>query len=184
MNRLHRAWQGLLAIISTPRDRRRAYGVAGLLLALLSVFPQPHVARAKLVPQDSQTIGLGSMMNALGGQLQGFASLLGGARQPIDMYLAVGRSAEVADDVIHRMKLDGADQYGSAARARVALERKVDVHSLTGGMIEIEVRSHDAAFARALTQAYVRAIGERIPSFRLFRETTDRRPKGHSTRSV
>ena len=47
------------------------------------------------VPQDSASLGLNSMMNALGGQLQGFATLLGGGRQPIDMYLAIGRSSDI-----------------------------------------------------------------------------------------
>ncbi|HEV2597143.1 capsule biosynthesis protein [Sphingopyxis sp.] len=150
------------AFVADPRMRRRAYVLAMLVLALLTVFPQPYVARAKLLPQDNNSIGLGSMMNALGGQLQGFASLFGGAKQQTDMYLAVGRSGEVSGAVIRKLKLVGPGGYSSATRARVALAQKVDVHSLTGGIIEVEVRTRDAGEAEALTRAYVDAISDRI----------------------
>ncbi|MDO9368250.1 MAG: capsule biosynthesis protein [Sphingopyxis sp.] len=148
--------------VADPRMRRRAYALAALILALLTVFPQPYVARAKVLPQDNNSIGLGSMMNALGGQLQGFASLFGGAKQQTDMYLAVGRSSEVGDAVIRKLKLVGPGGYASATKARLALAKKVDVHSLTGGIIEVEVRTHDAEEAEALTRAYVGAISNRI----------------------
>jgi hypothetical protein len=152
----------ILDLVADPRWRRRAYALIALVLAVLTVFPQPYVARAKILPQDSNSIGLGSMMNALGGQLQGFASLFGGAKQQIDMYLAVGRSDEVTVAVIRKLKLAGPGAHGSERSARVALAKKVDVHSLTGGMIEIEVRTRDAAEAEKLTGAYVEAISDRI----------------------
>ena len=63
-------------LLGEPRQRRRGYLIIAVILALLCVFPRPYVARAKVVPQDASSIGLSSMMNALGGQLQGFAALL------------------------------------------------------------------------------------------------------------
>lgn len=162
MSRTGTLWQRATVFAADPRMRRRAYALAGLVLALLTVFPQPYVARAKVLPQDSNSVGLGSMMNALGGQLQGFAALFGGAKQQVDMYLAIGRSSEVGDEVIRKLKLVGPDGYSSATKARVALARKADVHSLTGGIIEVEVRTHDPDEAEALTRAYVDAIGNRI----------------------
>lgn len=149
------AWNGL-------RTRRRIYAAVVLVLLVLCVFPRPYVARAKIVPQDSNTVGLGSTMNALGGQFQGFAALLGGARQPIDMYLAIGRSAEVTDDVIKRLKLVGPKEYSSERKARLFLASKVDIHSLTGGIIEIEVRTHDDEKSLAIARAYSQAISQRI----------------------
>lgn len=152
----------VIAFVAEPGARRRLYALAALLFALLTVFPQPYVARAKVLPQDSNSIGLGSMMNALGGQLQGFAALFGGSKQQVDMYLAVGRSSEVTDEVVRKLKLVGPGGYSSAVKARIALAKKADVHSLTGGIIEVEVRTHDAEEAEALTRAYVDAIGNRI----------------------
>lgn len=150
------------AVLSDPRRRRQGYAVLALLLAVLCVVPRPYVARAKMVPQDSNSIGLESTMSAVGGQLQSFAALLGGARQPVDMYLAIGRGAEVTDAVIRGLKLVGPGGYPSADRARLALARKVDVHSLTGGIVEVEVRTHDPRESVALTGAYVREISDRI----------------------
>lgn len=154
--------ESLFARIADPRQRRIGYAVLAALLALLCVFPQPYVARAKLVPQDNNSIGLGSMMNALGGQLQGFAALFGGAKQPIDMYLAIARGTEVTDAVIQKLKLVGPGGYASQDRARIALAKKADIHSLTGGIVEVEVRTHNAQQAEAMTRAYVQAVSDRI----------------------
>ncbi|MDF2603664.1 capsule biosynthesis protein [Sphingomonas sp.] len=146
--------------VRDPRWRLRVYGALAVVLAVLCLVPQPYEARAKLVPQEPGSLGLGSTMNALGGQLGGFAALLGGAKQPIDLYLTIARGREVADAVIARLKL--ADRYGSERKAQLALAKKVDVHSLTGGVIEIETRSRDAEEAQALTRAYVAAVTDRL----------------------
>jgi uncharacterized protein involved in exopolysaccharide biosynthesis len=141
-----------------PRWRRRAYALAALLLAVLCVVPPPYEARAKLVPQDPASLGLGSALG--GGQLGGFAALLGGAKQPVDLYLAVARGREVTDGVIARLKL--AETYGSERAARLKLAAKVDIHSLTGGVIEVEARTHDPEEAEALTRAHVAVITTRL----------------------
>jgi len=159
-------WQRIRnAAIETARDgrrRRRAYAVACLLLAVLCVFPQPYVARTKIVPQDTSSLGISSMTGAYGGQLQGFAALLGGGKQPIDMYLAIARGTEVADAVIGKLRLADTTDAADMRDARAALKRKVDIHSLTGGIIEIETRGFNPKQAQALTAAYASAISDRI----------------------
>jgi hypothetical protein len=77
----------MLRRLQDSRWRLKVYALAALVLAVLCIVPQPYEARAKLVPQEPGSLGLGSTMNALGGQLGGFAALLGGAKQPIDLYL-------------------------------------------------------------------------------------------------
>lgn len=160
--------------IQEPRKRRLIYAGTALILAALCVVPRPYVARAKLVPQDASSIGIGSMMSAVGGQLQGFAALFGGARQPIDLYLAVARGDEVAEKVVKSLDLAGPEQYGSDRKARLALMKKVDVHSLTGGVIEVETRSHSAEEAKALTEAFVAAITTRLNTLGMDRVTRKR----------
>lgn len=155
-------WERIGEAAREPGLRRRAYAVLALLLAVLCVFPQPYVARTKIVPQDTASLGLGSMTGALGGQFQGFAALLGGGRQPIDMYLAIARGTEVTDAVIRKLKLAAPDDPADMRDARAALKRKVDIHSLTGGIIEVETRGFDPARAQALTAAYAGAISDRI----------------------
>lgn len=152
------AWR----LASDDRTRRKGYVVVALLLAVLCIWPQPYVARAKILPQDSSTVGLSSMLSALGGRLQDFASLLGG-KQSVDLYLIVGRSENVAENVIASLKLAGpAGKYDTVRDAKIALSKKVDVHSLTGGVIEIETKSHDPEEAVSLTEAYVSAISQRL----------------------
>lgn len=145
--------------VTDPRWRIRAYAVVALILAILCIVPQPYEARAKLVPQDPSSLGISSSIGG-GGQLGGFAALLGGAKQPVDLYLAVARGREVTDEVIKRLKL--AQEYGSDRDARLKLEKMVDIHSLTGGVLEIETRTRGADTAVALTQAYVAAITDRL----------------------
>lgn len=145
--------------VRDPHWRLRCYALAALVLTLLCVVPRPYEARAKLVPQEPGSLGLSSTMGGMG-QLGGFAALLGGGEQPIDLYLSVARGREVTDAVIAQLKL--VDRYGSPRRAQLALAQKVDIHSLTGGVIEVEVRTHDAAEAQALTQAHVAAISQRL----------------------
>jgi uncharacterized protein involved in exopolysaccharide biosynthesis len=157
-----RAGAWLASAAGDPRRRRCAYAALALILAVLCVLPRTYVARARVLPQDAQSLGLGSTMGAFGAQFQGFAAMFGGARQPIDLHLAIGRGAEVTEDVIRRLRLVGPDGYASREQARRALERKIDIHSLTGGLIEIEARTHDPREAEALTGAYVEAIGARL----------------------
>lgn len=177
----------LIALWRDDRRRRIGYAVLAIVLAILCVAPRPYMARAKIVPQDSNSIGLSSMMNALGGQIQGFAALLGGAKQPIDLYLAVGRGAEVRNAVIDKLRLVGPGGYPDRTRATLALTRKVDVHSLTGGILEITARTHDPEEAEKLTRAYVEAIGARIQALgrdrvRRKREIVDLRFREAATR--
>ena len=103
-----------VAIAADPRLRRRAYALAILVLALLTVFPQPDVARAKLLPQDNNSIGLGSMMNALGGQLQGIAG---------KHCRVLTESAQVAalEPVIRRPQHTGADDQDQAGEQGVTV---------------------------------------------------------------
>lgn len=145
-----------------------------LVLAVLCFFPRPWVARAKLLPQDSSSAGLGQIISSLGGQLSNFANLLTGGRSPNDLYLIIGRSDAVTEDVIRAQHLVGPGRpYGSERAARVDLARKVDVHLLIGGVVEVETRTHDPQESLNLTQAYLTAISDRIGA--LTRQTTRRK---------
>ena len=162
------AWAG------RPRDRRLAYALLAAALAILCVFPRPWVARAKLLPQDSSSAGLGQIVNSLGGQLSNFANLLTGGRPPNDLYLIIGRSAGVTMDVVKALDLAGPDRrYRTVDAARVALDDKVDVHLLLGGVVEIEAHTRDPEESLRLTAAYQKAISNRIGA--LGRETIRRK---------
>ena len=158
---------GVIAFIENDRNRRIVYALAAIVLAVFVFFPRPYVARATLVPQDtSSSAGTNTMLTLLGGQSQNFASLLGGGRVSNDLYLIIGRSDSVASDVINRLKLVGpSGRYSSVDRAKVKLSKKVDIHLLLGGVMEIETRTNDAKYSKELTAAYVAAISKQLAAF-------------------
>lgn len=157
---------GPLKRLREPRLRWLAYAIAALVLALLCVFPRPYIARAKIVPGDSGANSLVSVVGALGGaQAQNLASLFGD-RGASEVALQIARSEAVATDVIDRLKLAGPGKpYASAKDARLALAKKVDVHTLLGGILEIETKVQDADLSLAVTKAYVDSIGERLGTY-------------------
>jgi uncharacterized protein involved in exopolysaccharide biosynthesis len=157
---------GIVAWTREPRLRWIAYGVAALLLAMLCLFPRPYIARAKIVPSDSSANSLISMVGALGGgQAQNLASLFGD-RGAIEVALQLSRSEVVANDVIERLDLAGRSKpFANPRDARLTLAKKVDVHTLLGGILEIETKAHDADFSLAVTKAYVDAISDRLADY-------------------
>lgn len=168
--------QGRLSVtrMLEPQTRWIGYAFLSLILAILCFFPRPWVARAKLLPQDSSSAGLGQIVSSLGGQLSNFANLLTGGRAPNDLYLIIGRSDGVRDDVIRTLGLVGPERrYATPTAAKVALDKEVDVRLLLGGVVEIEATTYDGERSLALTRAYTSAISRRISM--LTRQTTRRK---------
>lgn len=131
------------------------------MLVILSVFPRQYFARAQILVLDSQSAGLSSILDAFGGGIQNFASLLG-VHQSVEVYLIIGRSHEVLSKVIQKLNLVDHRGFGDETHAEVKLLRRVDVHSLEGGIIEVEAHDFDPEFAKALTSAYIDAMRDRI----------------------
>lgn len=139
--------------------RRALYLVVALVAVLLCLFPRPHLARVKLLPQGSNG-GAGALISALGGGgVQNFAAMLGAQKTN---YLVIGRSHDVQQDVVER--LDLVDVWNSAdqAAAERKLGKKVDVQLLTGGVLEVTARDTDPAFAQRLVEGFSEAIKTRL----------------------
>jgi hypothetical protein len=97
------------------------------------------------------------------GQIQDLAALFGGGRRAIDLYLTIGQSEDVRNEVIDTLKLVGpSGRYATLREARVKLEHQVDVQSLPGGVIEIEAHTHDPEESLQLAKSYTTAIAERL----------------------
>ena len=153
--------------VRNRRLRWLGYALLGFVFAILCIFPRPYDARARVVPQDTaNSTGTNAVLNLLSGQSQAFASLIGGGRATNDLYLLIGRSDSVQADVVGKLGLVGPDrQYGTMESAKNALNRKVDVRMLLGGVLEIETRSWDKEEAQKLTAAYVTAISRQLALF-------------------
>jgi len=157
-----------LAWVANDRLRRIAYLLSAIIAGILIFFPRPFVAEAKIVPQDTSATAASttSLIGALGGSAQTLNSLLIGGKATNDLYLVIGRSDSVADEVIKRTGLVGPNgKFSSVRRARLFLDRRVDVHLLLGGVMEIETKLYDPDEAKKITDAYAIAISNQLASF-------------------
>lgn len=158
----------VVTFVRNDRNRRLAYLVLGLVSAILIFFPQPYVAKAKIVPQDTgaSAASTTALIGALGGQASSIGTLLGGGRPSNDLYLIIGRSDSVANDVITSLGLVGPNApFRSFRKAKLYLDRHVDIHLLLGGVMEIETKLYDPEKAVRITTAYEHAIGRHLASF-------------------
>ena len=162
MGRIERYWQFVLDFWQTTVRRRIAYAVLTLVLTILVFFPEPYLGRAKILPQDSSSTGLNSVLNSLAGQSGVFAAFLSN-RQAINLYLQISRSQEVRLDVVKSLDLVGDDRaYDSLDDALIDLDDKIEIDALQGGLIQIEAHTYDAVEAGQLTKAYTRAISDHL----------------------
>lgn len=147
-----------------PRNRRIGYAVLAVILAVLCLFPQPFVARAKILPQDTSSTGLNAVLNSIAGQDGVFSAFLTN-RQAIDIYLIIARSREVRSQVVENLGLVGpGKRYMSVGSAMTDIEDKVEINTMTGGVIQILTTTHDRSEAEQLTAAFSEAISDRIRS--------------------
>ena len=143
----------------SPTRRRVLYAAVALVAVLLCLFPRPHLARVKLLPQGSSS-GAGALISALGGGgVQNFAAVLGAQKTN---YLVIGRSHDVQQEVVQRLNLVDLWNSPDQAAAERKLGKKVDIELLTGGVLEVTARDTDPAFAQRLVEGFSEAIKTRL----------------------
>jgi len=158
-------------IAQSPTRRRGLYAAVALVAVLLCLFPRPHVARVKILPQAS-TSGAGALISALGGGgVQNFAAVLGAQKTN---YLIIGRSHDVQQDVVQRLDLVEVWNSADPAAAERKLAKKVDIQLLTGGVLEVTARDTDPAFAQRLVEGFTEAIKARLKGLGLEQVRTKR----------
>ena len=143
----------------SPTRRRVLYAAVALVAVLLCLFPRPHLARVKLLPQGSNS-GAGALISALGGGgVQNFAAVLGAQKTN---YLVIGRSHDVQQEVVQRLDLVDLWNSPDQAAAERKLGKKVDIELLTGGVLEVTARDTDPVFAQRLVEGFSEAIKTRL----------------------
>lgn len=158
-------------IAQSPTRRRGLYAAVALVAVLLCLFPRPHVARVKILPQAS-TSGAGALISALGGGgVQNFAAVLGAQKTN---YLIIGRSHDVQQDVVERLDLVEVWNSADPAAAERKLAKKVDIQLLTGGVLEVTAKDTDPAFAQRLVEGFTEAIKARLKGLGLEQVRTKR----------
>ena len=166
MNLLTRLWGHVAHWATTAHLRRGTYLVLAIVLGILSLWPQPHLAKSRFVAQDTtNAAGISTLMGALGGQQSSVASILGGGRPSNDMYMIIGRSDSVEERVIRLLNLVGSDGFSTHKAAKRYLERNVEVNMLLGGVMEIDAKTWDADTSMRLAKAYVTAMSNQLADF-------------------
>ena len=168
MNAARRLGDRLRPFAERPAWRWRAYLILAAVCVILAFFPRPWLARAKIVPQDTSVTASSttSLLGALGAGSNSIGSLLTGGKPSNDLYLVIGRSDTVKRDVIQSLNLVGRDRkFDRESDAMIWLGRKVDIHLLLGGVMEIETKLYDPDEAQRLTVAYANAISRNLARF-------------------
>jgi uncharacterized protein involved in exopolysaccharide biosynthesis len=149
----------LAAIRALERFRVRA-AVFGVLIALalvFSFFPERYRAAVTLTPTDPQTLGLSGTL----GQLGAINSVFGN-QAAVEVALRVGRSELARDSVIDKLNLAKRLNQPDRIKLHRWLDDKVDIRSLRGGIVLIDMQSRDPTLARDIVGAFADAIQSRL----------------------
>ncbi len=146
-----------MRLFASFRMRALVFGLLTLICLALALFPERHRAAVTLSPTDPGSLGLSGTL----GQLGAISNVFGN-QAAVEVALRVGNSVYVRDIVIKQLKL--ADRLGEHDRRDLHrwLERKVEVRSLRGGIVLIEMKDRDSALARDVVRVYASATQARL----------------------
>lgn len=146
-----------LRFLAQLRCRAIIFGGLALLFALLAYFPERHLATSSFTPTDKDSLGLSGTL----GQLGAINSVFGN-QAAVEVALRVGKSVAVRDVVIDRTRLK--DQLITDGRVSLQryLSKHVEIRSLRGGIITVEMQDRDADLAVEIVAAYQMAVREEL----------------------
>lgn len=146
-----------LRVFTQFRWRALLLGGATTVLALLAFFPERHLATSSFTPSDRDALGLSGTL----GQLGAINSVFGN-QAAVEVALRVGNSVAVRDEVIEKTRLKNRLKSDGRLALQRYLDKNVDVRSLRGGIIVIEMQHRDAEWARQIVSAYQAAVQEEL----------------------
>ena len=133
--------------------RGAVFATLCIVSLLLALFPQRYLASASLTPTNPESLGLSGTLSQLGAINSVF-----GNQAAVEIAMRVGKSVYVRDAVIAKLKLHQRLDEPSRIWLQRWLDRKVDVRSLRGGIISVEMYDHDPKLARDIVTEYSNAI--------------------------
>lgn len=127
------------------------------VLLVLAAFPERYRAEATLTPTNPNMLGLSGTL----GQLGALNSVFGN-QADIEVALRIGTSVYTRDSVIKELKLKERLKDDNIIDLHRWLYDKVDMRSLRGGIILIQMDHTDKQLARDIVGAYTTAVRERL----------------------
>lgn len=144
-------------LLGSAWARAAIFGTLIAILLALTFFPERHRAATSLTPTDPESLGLSGTLGQLGAINNVF-----GNQAAVEVAMRIAKSVYARDTVIDELKLE----KRLAPKSRLAihrwLEEKVDVRSLRGGIITIEMLDRDEDLARDIVGAYAKATQNRL----------------------
>lgn len=150
-------------LFERPLYRRLLFAVLIAILLVLAFFPERYRSAVTMTPSDPSTLGF----NPAQIQLSAIGNVFGN-QTALEVAMRVAGSVGVRDQVIKDVKL--AERLGEKDREALHrwLERNVDIRSLRGGIIQIQMLNSDGEFAKSVVAAYEAATRAQLA--RIFRE--------------
>lgn len=140
-----------------PRNRRIIVVLLVIACALLALFPQRYRSAVTLAPSDPAMLGLSGPLSQLGA-----ANSVFGNQAAVEVTIRVGASVLVRNQVIDKLGLMKRLNFSNRIEASRWLGREIEVRSLRGGVVQMETRQSDPAFAEELIAAYAEAVRQRL----------------------
>lgn len=138
------------------RLRRSSVAIVIAVCLILSFFPQRYQAIVSLSPSDPKALGLGDAMSQLGSGTNVF-----GSQAALDLTVKIGKSLNVRQAVIKKLDLTTRLDDSELQVIRW-LGSNVQIGTLRGGIIQIEMKNSDAALAQQIVAVYAEAIRDRL----------------------
>jgi uncharacterized protein involved in exopolysaccharide biosynthesis len=145
-----------MRVLRSALWRRTLLGASLAACAALALFPQPYLAVTTATPTDPTSLGLSGTLGQLGAVQSVFGNQAG-----LEVSMRVADSDYVRNPVADKVGLDKRLGKNRTDTLRW-LERNVDVRSLRGGIIQIDIKLHDRELARSIIAAYGEAVRERL----------------------
>ena len=139
-------------VLRNPWLRRLVLFALIAVCAVLTLYPERYRAAVSLTPSDPASIGLSTALSQLGAVQNVF-----GSQTAVEVSLKVARSDYVRESVSKSLKLPKRLDKSDLETVRW-LEDEVEVRSLRGGIIQIELLLEDSALAQEIVSAYADAV--------------------------
>ena len=156
----------LIGLVQTLRRGKKTilratFGVFAIVTAVAFLLPFRYTSSVSFIPPSSN--GNSSMASALAGQLSAFGAgdLLGGIKNPGDLYAGILKSRSIASELVKSFHLMDVYKVKKESKAENALGANTAVSvDVKSSIVTVEVTDKNPGRAQELANAYMDALRE------------------------